>query len=360
MSNAHYFDGASARLHLVEVASGDGHLTIDGGAIHQRCPLDQVRLAEPFLNAPAVLYLPDGARCEVADPAARAALADALGHRPSMVMRWQRHWYAALAALVLLLAAGAGIWWYVLPAAAEKIAANIPDSLDERIGASALKGLEARMFKPSTLSAPQIAALQAMLAQVAPARPRHPLRLLTRNAPLLGPNALALPDGTIVITDQMVLGVLGKDSDFDDAGRAALSGVLAHEIGHVQQRHSVRVLARSSLTAAASAALFGDFSAVAAGIPAVLANLHYSRAMESEADQYAIDTLRAKGLPATPLANLLDWLDEVDVKGGTRNLPAWMKQTLPYASSHPGTAERSVRLRQADGALPARNAAPAQ
>ena len=55
MSNAHYFDGASARLHLVEVASGDGHLTIDGGAIHQRCPLDQVRLAEPFLNYPVVL-----------------------------------------------------------------------------------------------------------------------------------------------------------------------------------------------------------------------------------------------------------------------------------------------------------------
>lgn len=360
MSNAHYFDGASARLHLVELASGDGHLTIAGAGIDRRCPLGQVRLAEPFIDAPSVLYLPDGGRCEVSDPAARADLADALGYRPSMVMRWQRHWYAALAALVLLLAVGAGIWWYVLPAAAEKIAANIPDSLDASIGASALKGLEKKLLLPSRLSEQRIDQLRALLAAVSPVAPRHPLRLLVRDAPLLGPNALALPDGTIVITDQMVLGVLGKDGDFDDAGRAALSGVLAHEIGHLQRRHSVRALARSSLTAAASAALFGDFSAVAAGIPAVLANLHYSRAMESEADQYAIDTLRAKGMATTPLADLLDWMGDVDEKSGARNMPAWMKQTLPYASSHPGTAERSVRLRRADDALPARNAAPAQ
>lgn len=360
MHDALYFDGRSGARQPVQLHASEGMLHLAGAARDQAYPLSQVKLGEPFLHTPAMLYLPDGGHCEVADPASRAVLGDAMGFRPSLVMRWQRHWQAALGALAVMLAAGVAIWLYVLPAAAEKIAANIPDSLDASIGASALKGLEQKVLRPSRLSDQRIEELRAMLAKVAPAAPRHPLRLLVRNAPLFGPNALALPDGTIIVTDQMVLGVLGKASDFDDAGRAALSGVLAHEIGHVQRRHSVRVLARSSLTAAASAALFGDFSAVAAGIPAVLANLHYSRTMETEADQYAIDTLRAKGMPTAPLADLLDWLDEVDGKGGTRNIPDWMKQTLPYASSHPGSAERSAHLRQADGALPARHAAPPQ
>lgn len=348
ITNAIYFDGASARLHPVALACSDGLLRIDGDQVNWQGPLEGVTLAEPFLQAPAIVYLPGGGRCEVSDAGTRAALAAALGQRPSLVMRWQRHWQAALAALVLLLALGVLAWLYVLPAAAEKIAEHIAPSMDARIGASALKQLDARVFQPSALSAPQVAALQAMFASVAPAQPRQSLRLLTRSAPLMGPNALALPDGTIIVTDQMVAASLAKgSSEFSDDARAALTGVLAHEIGHVQQRHSVRVLARSSLTAAASAALLGDFSAVAAGIPAVLANLHYSRAMESEADQYAIGALASRGISPIPLANLLDWLDEVDDKSGMRQLPAWMKRALPYASSHPGASERSARLRAA-------------
>ncbi|WP_426190591.1 M48 family metallopeptidase [Massilia sp. DWR3-1-1] len=350
MSNAQYFDGVSARLHQVELSTADGHLHLAGPGIDWRGRLDQVRLAEPFLDAPSVLYLPGGARCEVADPQARAAVAAALAYRPGLVVRWQRHWYAALAALVLLLAVGAAVWVWVLPAAAEKIAANVPDAFDGRLGASALAGLEAKVFAPSTLSQAQVAALQAMLAEVAPASPRHRLRLLNRSAPALGPNALALPDGTIIITDQLVLAVLGKQTTFDDEMRAGLMGVLAHEVGHVQRRHSVRALARSSLTAAASAALLGDFSAVAAGIPAVLANLHYSRAMETEADLYAVDTLHRKGISTQPLAKLLDWLEESERKSIEHNLPAWMKQALPYAASHPGAYERSRRMIEAEQA----------
>ncbi|WP_426110039.1 M48 family metallopeptidase [Massilia sp. PWRC2] len=344
MHNAQYFDGRSARLFPVALSCADGQLHIEGSGISWHGRLDQVRLAEPFLQAPAIVYLPNGGRCEVGDGATRAALTDAIGQRPSLVMRWQRHWYAALAALLLLLAVGAAIWSYGVPAAAEAIAARIPASMDQSLGQSALKQLDARVFQPSTLTAPQVAALQAMFASVAPAQPLQQLRLLTRSAPSLGPNALALPDGTVILTDQMVAMVLGKrDGTFDDDDRAALTGVLAHEIGHVQRRHSVRVLARSSLTAAASAALLGDFSAVAAGVPALLANLHYSRAMETEADQYALEALRSRRMATIPLANLLDGLDQMNDK----NMPDWMKQVLPYASSHPGTTERGARLRQA-------------
>ena len=347
MSNAHYFDGVSARLFPVAVSSSDGMLWIDSPAMRWRGPVEQVRMAEPFIGAPLVLYLPNGARCEVSDPAARETLAAALGHRPSLVMRWQRHWYAALAALVLLLAIGAAVWFYVLPAAAEKIAANIPDSLDASIGASALKGLEKRLLLPSTLPPEQITLMRTVLAEITPAQPRHPLRLLVRNAPLLGPNALALPDGTIVITDQMAAAIYDKTALTPEQSHDALAGVLAHEIGHVQNRHSVRALTRSSLVAAASAFLLGDFSAVAAGAPALLANMQYSRAMETEADSYAIAVMRAKGWSLEPLARTFEWLTKVNDADPQHAMPGWMRQSLPYASSHPGNAERIARFRAA-------------
>jgi Zn-dependent protease with chaperone function len=231
-----------------------------------------------------------------------------------------------------------------VPALAEKIAAAIPPSLDRQIGASALSGMEAKLLATSRLSDQRIAEIEGVLGSIMPAKPRVPIHLLVRNAPQLGDNALALPDGTIVVTDAMVRKILGKAGDFDDNMRAQLAGILAHEIGHLEHRHSVRVLARSSLAAAASASLFGDFSAVAAGVPAVLMNMHYSREMETEADVYAIALLRQKGISTEPLADLFDDLEESDPQ---HDMPRWLSKSMSYMSSHPSSFERSERLREA-------------
>jgi Zn-dependent protease with chaperone function len=263
------------------------------------------------------------------------------------VMRWQQHWYAALLALALLIAAGAAFAIWGVPALAEQIAAAIPPSFDRQLGAGALEGMEAKLLAPSRLSDQRIAEVDQVLHSIAPSDSRQPIRLLVRNAPQLGANALALPNGTIVVTDAMILHILGKASEFDEEQQAQLAGVLAHEIGHVQRRHSVRVLARSSLTAAASAALFGDFSAVAAGMPAVLMNMHYSREMETEADAYAIALLGNKGISTAPLADLFDSLEEARQADPQHDMPRWMSKSMAYMSSHPASEERSERLRKA-------------
>lgn len=224
MITANYFDGQSARRHPVELRCSAGALVLTGGAISRQ--------------------------------------------------------YA--------LAAGFAFVTWGLPAAAEKIAAALPPSLDQRRGQSAARALETRLVAPSRLSDQRLAQVQQVLRAIVPAATSQPIRLLVRSAPRLGANALALPDGAIMITDAMVLQIIGKADSFGEWQTAQLAGVLAHEIGHVQHRHSVRVMARSSLTAAASAALFGDFSIVAAGLPALVMNMRYSREMESEADDYAI------------------------------------------------------------------------
>lgn len=346
MITASYFDGQTARLHPVELKPGAGALMVMGGAIAKEYAYRQVTLTEPFAQASTMLHFADGASCEV-DAVHGQALADALGYRKSAVVRWQERWPAALLALVLLIASGAAIVKWGLPAVAEKIAAAIPPSLDKSLGETARRGLEGHLVEPSRLSEQRIAQVEQILQSVTPATTRMPIRLLVRSSPRLGANALALPDGTIMVTDAMILHILGKAEEFDERQQAQLAGVLAHEIGHIEQRHSVRVLARSSLTAAASAALFGDFSAVAAGVPAVVMNTRYSREMESAADGYAIALLHEKGISPAPLADLFESLEKVDEASPGHSLPQWMTQTLTYVASHPASAERSARLRRA-------------
>jgi predicted Zn-dependent protease len=348
MTNAHYFDGRSARLHPATLSVHDGLLRIATSALERQVPLGTLRLSEPFVHAPLVLRLQDGASCEVPAGAERQALLDAIGYRKSRVMRWQAHWQAALAALVLLLALLAAAYFKGIPALTERVAASLPSGVEIKLGQAALAGLEAQgLVQPSRLSDQRIAEVSALLPQVTPAHPRVPLRLLVRNAPVLGANAFALPDGTIIVTDGMVRLVQTEDNELDDEGKAELTAVLGHEVGHVELRHTARAMAASSLTAALSATLFGDFSAVAAGLPAVLSEMQYSRAMELDADAYAVARLRRIGMDGAPLAEALSALERQQPDDAQS--PRWLKDSMAYLSTHPATSERIARLRAMSG-----------
>lgn len=343
MTNAIYFDGRSAWPHPVGIHALDGNIVL-GGAVARRYRLDQTRMAEPFENAPTVLYFPDGARCEVSEPDARAQLAEALGYRASRVVRLQGHVAGVLASLVLLVLLIGAVTFWGIPAAAERIAAALPQEVDRTLGASGLAALEKQgLLDESRFSDERLAHLQALMRDMVPADGSIRPRLLVRDAPDIGPNALALPDGTIIITDQMVKLVIEEFGDDVESADAALAGILAHELGHVRLRHSTRAVTRASLTAGLSAALFGDFSAVAAGAPALLLNMEYSRENETQADSYAIERLRERGISTIPLAYLFEVLAENEEDA----LPEWLREVGSYVSSHPDGIARSERLREA-------------
>ncbi len=341
---ARYGDGRSARRHAVTLEGSVDALRVAGDQVDASYALTGIRLTEPFAHAACIVYFDDGAHCEV-DGAHYPGLAAMLGQRPSLVVRWQRHWRVALASLVALVAViGAGAVWG-LPAAAGALTAMLPDSADVRIGELTRAAFtRQRLFQPTALSPAQQAAIRNVWHSVQPAHPRMPMTLLLRAMPAsFGPNALALPDGSVVLNDAMVERILDGEDDFDPAAKAALAGVLAHEIGHIEGRHSMRSVVRGSLTTAFAAFLFGDFSAVAAGAPAVLLGARHSRAMEIEADAYAIAVLQAHRLPLAPLADLFLEMDK-----GKQNADGWFGSATSYLSSHPGSRERAARMRAAD------------
>lgn len=340
-----YFDGRSPRPHAVALDLIGGRISLYG-EVPRIYSLQQARLAEPFENTPCVLDFDDGARLEVRDRAALPVLQRVLGYRPSLSERWQQRWRAVLLALVVLvLAIGAAIKWGV-PAVADRVVDRLPVSLDLRVGEDGLRRMQGRVLHPSRLSDERIAQVHAVFARVRPADSRLPMFLRVLDmGPRVPPNAFALPNGTIVINDAMVRQIMGEAVVADPLMTAQLAGVLAHEIGHVEGRHGMRAIARFSLLGLGSAALFGDFSTIAASLPAVLVNLNYSRDMERAADDYAIARLHALHLPTAPLADLFEAMERRPVKSGQ---PDWLPVRSTYLSSHPANAERSARLRQSD------------
>lgn len=327
--HARYFDGRSSRSYQVRLSVTDGHLDIVGDDIARRVPLSELRVSEPLSHAPRIVTLSDGAFCEIADNAAFSQTLATSGHRDSLVVTWQSRWRGAVIALIGLIAFLFITYRWVLPAVAEYAALQVPPAWEQRIGREATTFLEKRIFSPTRLSSERRAALTDRFDAIAPADGRdYEIRF---RAAKIGPNALALPGGVIYMTDALV--ELAPDDD-------AILGVLAHELGHIERRHLMRRLFTSTVVGAAAAVLFGDVSSVLAAVPAVLIDLDYSRAMEREADLYAVELLRTNGIPTGSLATLFERMQQAhDKRGSQGDWPA-------YLSTHPPTPERIELFRK--------------
>jgi Zn-dependent protease with chaperone function len=317
------FDGITSRAHPVEATLDAGLLRIDGDGIALVVPLGGVSVAPPVGAARGVAHLPEGRELHSADLAALARLAHALPARSPE--RWARTLesrlvYALAALIVSVLVVFAGLRWGV-PAAASLAAHTLPAGLDAHIGREALALMEKISLDPSKLPAARQQTIAQGLAGYCRRQACPPHRLLFRDSPMFGANAMALPGGTVVVTDELV-----KLARHDDEVLA----VIAHELGHVQHRHSLRLALQSIGAGAILVAITGDIGSVtdlAAGLPSLLLQTGYSRDMEREADAYALVWLKTACIPSRRFADLLGRLDK---QASDANL----------LDSHPGTRER--------------------
>jgi len=213
---------------------------------------------------------------------------------------------ASLAAMLVLIGAGyaCGLPWLALG-----VAERLPDSLETRVGEAVQAQLDP-FLQASQLPDPQQRAIEQawrhMLqahatAETARGVTLRPCRLLIRSSRAIGPNAVALPGGTIVLTDDMVR-LLQHDTQ-------VIAGVLAHEQGHVQHRHGMRMLVQVGVLGAVTSLLWGDYSGVLSTVPLWLGQAHYSREAEREADAYSARMLREVGVSPTIMVRLFDRIE---------------------------------------------------
>jgi Zn-dependent protease with chaperone function len=337
MLRANYFDGRSTRLRVVDLSVVGQDLVIAGDDIAVRVPFALVKVDERLGRAPRRLRLQDGTFCEVRDLDGLDALLSSTAHRDGRVDRLQRNLQFVLFSCVACVVLAVAAYKWGLPWAAAKGAERLPPAIGKTLSVQALKILDGRILLPSKIAEDRRQALSAKFhALRLPEGGTPGSALLFRGSPQLGGNAFTLPDGTIIVLDDLVTSI-GDD-------RQTLA-VLAHELGHVHGRHGLRLLLQSSLVGAFWTFYVGDFSSLLAAAPAAVVQARYSQDLEQQADDYGAELLVYNGMSPGLLADALMKLAEHhpgSSKGG-------------YLSSHPSTDERMRRLRLLAASFSARN-----
>ena len=328
MVSASYFDGRTAKRHLVQLGVVAGRLSVQGEGISRLVDPAGLRISEQLGAAPRRIAFSDGAFCEVSDLARLQPLLERLGHRDGAVDRWQRSWAIAAGSALFFVGSLLAAYFWGLPWTAARVAEHMPPVVVQALSEQTLEWLEEDWLKPSELAPARIAGLREGFAALNTGSRAVPARLLFRTGGELGPNAFALPDGTIVVLDELV-----RLATHDEQ----IYGVLGHELGHVYHRHGLRMLVQSTLVGGFLAWWFGDLNSLAAAAPTALLQARYSRELEAEADRYAAALLRAKGLSPSRLAEMFELLARAVGESGDAS---WMD----YLSSHPATRERIQAL----------------
>lgn len=149
-------------------------------------------------------------------------------------------------------------------------------------------------------------------------------------------NAFALPGGFIGVHSALVLAAQNESE---------LASVMAHEIGHVAQRHIARMLGKQKqdMLIPLAAMVLGALTATAspdAGMAMMMGGqglalqrrLNFSRDAEREADRVGLDIMREAGFETSGMINFFGRLQQAS--------RAYTDTAPPYLRSHPMTTER--------------------
>lgn len=138
-------------------------------------------------------------------------------------------------------------------------------------------------------------------------------------------NAFALPGGRIVV----YTGILKSMKSGDE-----LAALLSHEASHINKRHSLRSLLRSSAVSIVISIALNDASGVASVLvqkAETLRSLGYSRNLEREADASGMQLLVDNHINPIAMRNLMLRLQEAYGKA---------PDMITFLSTHPATQER--------------------
>ena len=345
MLDAVYYDGQSSNRQPVTLSIEEGGLRLQGEAIDRVEPLAAVHIPTRLGQLPRQLRFADGAHCEVADHDGFETLFGPLVGASGLAHRLESHWQIALAALAVTLISLAAAYFWGLPWLAQRAAERVPPTVLASLDEQALKTLDGDFLQPSALIAARRQALNSRFLHLkSPPDAIAPRQLLFRKSPLLGANAFALPGGTVVVLDDLV-----QLADNDEE----ILAVIAHEMGHVTERHALRQWLQASVVALLMTWYIGDVSSLLATVPSALLQTRYSREFERRADGFAASMLALNAIPTTRLADMLQRLEGA-APTAERECPPEQENDSPpadveaYLSTHPGTRERIRLLREMD------------
>jgi beta-barrel assembly-enhancing protease len=326
---AGYSDGLTAERHAATVHVGVSGLRIvpeHGAAIDWS--FDDLR-AQTQIDARAAMAVftsatQPGATLFVQNAVAVAGLAARAPHLTTKAERWSALKPGLMVGAVALVA-GLSIWLLDL-SPSKAIARMMPEKARVALGEAALEGMIAGRRRCTDVSG--VAALRKLHDRLQPGK--SSLTAVTVVDWSLT-NAFAVPGGSVVLTRA----ILEKASSPDE-----VAGVLAHELGHGQELHPEQGLVRGIGMWTAMQIMFTGSPGTLGNIGGALAQLSYSRDAEREADQRALDMLKAGGISAKPFAGFFRKMEKVEPTTTTGR----MMRANDLFASHPQSAERIAKI----------------
>ena len=329
-----WHDGKTSRAYEAGLDfSETGFVRLTTDNVSLRYAISDIRNTEPVGKLKPKIYFPDGSSCELSDLSAIRPYLPKSSRFFEIIHRCESKFIYAAGVAVLSVGVFSFLILYAVPEMARQIANQLPPLVEKSLGGELLDTLDRLVFEESSLSEDRQANLSSkFLKAIEVMDTTAEYQILFRSSPKMGANALALPSGIIIFTDEIV--ELAKSDD-------ALIGVLAHEVGHIEQHHSIRHVLQDSVVALLLVTITGDISSISsigAALPTLMVQLKFSREFEAEADDFAIRYLNKNNISTEPLLELLKSLDaeygEEDSTGSN------------YFSSHPATIERIKILKR--------------
>ena len=275
--------GTSACVHARLKKQGDFvQISLNGSTAGQATQFTSrvVEISDRLANVARKLTLEDGSVFEVRDNEGVDALFHLESGFFSRLTRVETSY--RLVAVVAFVTIGllGSLYRFGLPMLANSAAKITPTSMMTLMDRGTLSTIDRLLFDPSKLDNTRQREVTRLFAELADQSGLRdpPLRLLFRDGGKLGANALALPGGTIIITDQLIK--LAKSDD-------EIAGVIGHEIGHVELRHSLRQIYRVLGIGFMISVIGGDSGQLVEDViaqAAALESLSYSRQFETESD----------------------------------------------------------------------------
>ncbi|MCC6586178.1 MAG: M48 family metallopeptidase [Bryobacterales bacterium] len=309
-------------------------LTIAGNAVHIRresgarlewpvdleWPIDEVRRGTATVSGTGVRLERNGGLVIVRDE----SILGALGWRAEPVGVGFGIIGASGIGLILLAMTAFAIfaaWQWGLPLVGQSLAKVVPIEWERRLGESV-----AAQYTAGGRTCPELERpVTAIVDRLAATMPATPYRFEVRVVDQPVVNALAAPGGYIVVFRGLVTKTAAPEE---------LAAVLAHEMGHVVERHSTQMVFRSAALWAIIAYVSGDPTSLGAQVAGSLGELHFQRQQEEDADTAAMELLTRAHLKPDALVRVFQTL----AKNGAE-IPA-------YLSTHPRIEGRVERAQQ--------------
>lgn len=346
---ASYFDGVTSARHDVTVTLGASTLqvhTTDGRMLAEwgyseleslPAPRGLLRIGRINNSALARLDVRDPSLAAAIDnlsvPIDRSGLSDRRSRRK--VVLW------SLAATISLLLVAI----YGVPEIANRLTPFIPYAAEIRLGAAVDAQVRSILDKDGAgarfvcgsgqAETPGRAAFEKMFARLEQAAGQPiPLRISVVRSE--DANAVTLPGGIIYVFH----GLIDKAESADE-----VAGVIAHELGHVAHRDGTRTVLQHGAMSFLFGMLLGDFVGGGAVIVAAKTVLQtsYSRNVETAADAYAVDLMKAVEADPRALGSILTRI------AGSSHTP------LKFLLDHPDTKDRVSAINSRAGTGPVKS-----